>query len=418
MVHASARATRDLTSGLAYDGAMNDAGRLAVFLAIALSIWTALHAFVIWSVARTPLVAAHVPRRMLLIAAALLWLSYPLGRLLDRPGLTDISLVLEAVGAVWMGVLFLMFAAVAASHVLRLPLLLVPRDTGSLGAITAALATNLPAFGAAIALVLGAVGLIQDARGPAVVEHEATLAGLPSERDGTVLVAVSDLHLGSLLGARWFERRLTQIEALRPDVIAVVGDLIDGNAARVERLLPELKRLHAPLGVLAVTGNHEYYAGLDRSVKLLLDAGYIVLRDRWAAVAPGLVFAGIDDLTARSQFAPPGAARPRPESWLANALADRPAGATVLLSHTPWLAEQAATSGVGLMLSGHTHDGQIWPFGYLVALRYPFMGGVYGIGAMRLIVCRGTGTWGPPLRLWRRSEIVRIVLRSPSLTRG
>jgi uncharacterized protein len=396
---------------------MNDAGRLAVFFAIALSIWTALHAFVIWSVARTPLVAAHLPKRALLVAAALLWLSYPLGRFLDRPGLGGISFLLEVSGAVWMGVLFLMFVAIVASDVVRLPLLLLPRGDGGGLAAAAALGANLPALAAALALLLGAIGVVQDARGPVVVEHEAILAGLPPERDGTVLVAVSDLHLGSLLGARWFERRLAQIEALRPDLIAVVGDLIDGNAARVEQLLPELQRLRAPLGVWAVTGNHEYYAGIDRSVKLLADAGFAVLRDRSAEVAPGLVLSGLDDLTARLQFAPPGAPRPRPEAWLDAALAGRAAGATVLLSHTPWLAERAAAAGVGLMLSGHTHDGQIWPFGYLVALRYPFVGGAYDVGGMRLVVCRGTGTWGPPIRLWRRSEIVRIVLRSPARAR-
>jgi hypothetical protein len=245
------------------------------------------------------------------------------------------------------------------------------------------------------------------------------MAGLPAERDGTVLVEVSDLHLGSLLGSSWLDRRLEQLGALHPDLVVVVGDLIDGNAGRVERLLPRLQRLHAPLGVWAVTGNHEYYAGIDRSVKLMADAGYRVLRDGWAEVAPGLVLAGVDDLTARRQFAPRGTeAGPFLEGRLDAALAGRPGGATVLLSHTPWLAERAARSGVGLMLSGHTHDGQIWPFGYLVALQYPYLGGAYDVGAMRLIVCRGTGSWGPPIRLWRRSEIVRIVLRSPAAARS
>jgi hypothetical protein len=177
--------------------------------------------------------------------------------------------------------------------------------------------------------------------------------------------------------------------------------------------VPALKKLRAPLGVWAVTGNHEYYAGIDHSVRVLSDSGYVVLRDRWQEVAPGLIVAGVDDATGRRQFAPQGVSSAGlPASALDLALRDRPPGATVLLSHTPWAAEEAAQLGAGLMLSGHTHDGQIWPFNYLVALQYPFIAGAYRVEGMTLIVGRGTGTWGPPLRLWKRSEILRITLRS------
>ena len=143
-----------------------------------------------------------------------------------------------------------------------------------------------------------------------------------------------------------------------------------------------LQKLRAPLGVWAVTGNHEYYAGLERSVGLLEAAGYTVLRDRAAEIAPGLVLAGVDDLGARRQF-----------------------GRTDQ-------ADKAAAGGAGLMLSGHTHNGQIWPFNYLVRLSNPLVGGRYEIGGMPVIVGRGTGTWGPRMRLWRPSEIVRITLRA------
>ena len=391
---------------------MSETGRIAVFLIVALSIWAALHAYVVWSVGRTPFVAEHLSRRALIVGAVLLGVSYLLGRVLDWRDLPTLAYPFELVGAVWIGVVFLIFMAVVLCDLVRLPVLLLLPETSSEGALLTA-AANLPAVGAAVALLLGAIGAVQHARGPVVIEQEVRLQGLPVERDGTVLVQISDLHLGSLLGGRWLEHRIAEIGALRPDVVAVVGDLVDGNAAHVERLLPQLLRLRAPLGVWAVTGNHEFYAGLGRSVKLMEEAGFSVLRDGWAEVAPGLVFAGLDDLTARHQNLPQGVpARPALEQWLDTTLAGRPAAATVLLSHTPWLVERAAALGVGLMLSGHTHDGQIWPFGYLVAMQYPFLGGAYDVGAMRLVVCRGTGSWGPPLRLWRRSEIVRIVLRS------
>ena len=138
---------------------------------------------------------------------------------------------------------------------------------------------------------------------------------------------------------------------------------------------------------------------------LLEAAGFTVLRDRAAEVAPGLVVAGVDDLGARRQFGG--------NEWaMEQALADRPPGAVVLLSHSPVQADTAAALGVGLMLSGHTHNGQIWPFNYLVRLSNRLVGGRYDVGGMTILVGRGTGTWGPRMRLWRPSEILRITLRA------
>ncbi len=374
---------------------MNETWRFAVFLIVVLSIWAALHAYVVWRVGGIPWVAEHLSRKALLAIAAALWLSYPLARVLERRGIDVLGAPLEVVGAAWMGFLFLLFFALLLADILTVPLAIWKPDA----------APSLRLAAAALALALGAIGLAQFLRGPAVVEHEVALAGLPAERDGTVLVAVSDLHVGSMLGPRWLRSRVREVEALRPDAVAVVGDLVDGNADHMAEALPALRELRAPLGVWAVTGNHEDYAGLERSVKLLEDAGFTVLRDRSVEVAPGLVIAGVDDLTARRQFG----VRDDP---IGKALGERPEGAVVLLSHTPWRVEDAAAAGAGLMLSGHTHDGQIWPFNHVVKLQYPYIAGAYDVGAMTLVVCRGTGVWGPPLRLWRRSEILRITLRA------
>ena len=276
---------------------------------------------------------------------------------------------------------------------------------------------SLRGWAAGFALILSVIGTLwQGLRPPVLRDYEVQLAGLPQERDGLVLVALSDLHLGTLIGERWLKRLVDRVEELHPDLLLVVGDLVDGNIGNVESLLPHLKNLRAPLGIWAVTGNHEYYAGLDRSIALFEAAGFSVLRDRWAQITPGVVLAGVDDLTARQQFGQ----NDRP---VEKALADRPAGATILLSHSPLQADKAAAAGVGLMLSGHTHNGQIWPFNHLVALRYPLMGGRYQVDGMTVIVSRGAGTWGPRMRLWWPSEIVRIKLKAmpagrPSITTG
>jgi hypothetical protein len=236
-----------------------------------------------------------------------------------------------------------------------------------------------------------------------VHSHEVVIDNLRPEDDGLVLVQITDLHLGELLGKQWLESRVAQVNTLGPDIILMTGDLLN-EVELAEPLVPVLRQLRAPLGVYAVTGNHEFYAGVDASVHLFEEAGFRVLRNAAVEVKPGLVLAGVDDLTAGSQFGATDGAIDR-------ALVGRPAGATIFLSHTPWGGDQAARLGAALMLSGHTHGGQIWPFSYLVRLLYPHLAGRHTIGTMTWIVSRGTGFWGPPMRLFKEAEILRITLR-------
>ena len=256
-------------------------------------------------------------------------MSYPLGRLLDRLGLPSWSYALELAGATWMGVLFLLLVSLLVVDLLT--------GFGAWGG------TGLPALragAAGAAVLLSLVGIVQGLRAPVVREADVQLPGLPAEADGLRVVQLSDMHLGPLLAERWLAPVVDRVISLKPDLVLVTGDLVDSDSSHVEEMVPTLRRLRAPLGVFAVTGNHEFYAGLDRSVKLLQEAGFDVLRDRHVEVRPGLVVAGIDDLTARRQFG-------LRDDALATALAGRPAGATILLSHTPWLAEQAAEWGSG-----------------------------------------------------------------------
>jgi predicted MPP superfamily phosphohydrolase len=253
--------------------------------------------------------------------------------------------------------------------------------------------------------VLSIAALVQGLRTPVVREHEVRLSGLPRELDGTRLVLLSDMHLGTLLGKDWLAARVEQVRKLKPDLVVLCGDILEGDRRREGDLATMLSGFQAPLGLFAVTGNHEFYAGIERSVRLLEGAGVTVLRDRWVEVRPGLVLAGVDDLTARRQYGKDGDA-------VAKALSGRPPGATVLLSHTPWMAVETARLGAGLMLSGHTHAGQIWPFGYLARINYPIFAGRYDVGGMPVLVCRGTGTWGPRMRLWLPGEILKITLRA------
>lgn len=369
---------------------MNSARRFAVFLAVILISWSLMHLFVFIRLASLPLLTTPAAGRWTTAVFAVLC-SFPVAQVLARRA-GHAALPLDLLASIWVGLLFLLFVALLAADVATGFGWLLPR------------AVPLARSAAAgVAIVLAAVALVQGARPPVVHGHEVAIDDLRPEDDGLVLVQITDLHLGELLGRRWLESRVAQVNALHPDIILMTGDLLNA-VSPVEALVPVLRRLKAPLGVYAVTGNHEYYAGVGPSVRLFEDAGFRVLRNAAVEAKPGLVLAGVDDLTAARQFDVRNGAIER-------ALAGRPAGATVFLSHTPWGGDEAARHGVALMLSGHTHGGQIWPFTYLVRLFYPHLVGRYTIGGMTWIVSRGTGFWGPPMRLFRRAEVLRIRLR-------
>jgi len=248
---------------------------------------------------------------------------------------------------------------------------------------------------------------VQAVRTPVVRDYEVQLHGLPADADGLVIAAISDTHVGTLPGKSWLSARVDQVDSLKPDIIFVLGDILEGDSEISHRrgLLPILQQLKAPLGVWAVTGNHESYAGLESNVRFWEEAGFHVLRNEWREVRPGLILAGVDD---------GGHSRTSEDTQrIERALADRPPGkATIFLIHRLKNLDEQEKAGVGLSVSGHTHGGQIWPFGFMAGMANPILGGRRDIGGTTFIVCRGTGTWGPRMRLWRRGEILRITLRT------
>jgi len=367
-----------------------------VFGGILISIVTLMHLHVFWRLGSVPLVARRVRRGVVAAAGLVLWLMFVSGRLYGHGGSGPMAVLLEVAGMNWMAVVFLCFISLTAIELVTGFGWLMPR-----------IAPSLRGGSLAIGVVLSLIGFVQGVRAPVWVRYEVGLAHLPPELDGTVLVALSDLHLGQpLLDRDWLARRVEQVRSERPDIVVLSGDVLEGHGHPANELLQTLGELGSgrPLGAWAVLGNHEWHGNPDRAAGYLTEAGFEVLRNRWVEVRPGLILAGVDDLTSLSRAGRDGQAMPR-------ALSGRPGGATILLSHTPWQAEQAASLGVGLMLSGHTHGGQVWPFGYLARLRYPLLAGRYEIDGMTTIVSRGTGVWGPRMRLWRPAEILHLTLR-------
>ncbi|MGH7546103.1 MAG: metallophosphoesterase, partial [Gemmatimonadota bacterium] len=257
--------------------------------------------------------------------------------------------------------------------------------------------------GALAILVLGS----WRARRPVVVRVLVPIAGLPADLEGFRIVQLSDLHVGPTLKRDFVERVVQTANGLSPDLIALTGDVADGLPVALSQEVAPLAGLEAAHGKYFVTGNHEYYwdaAGWVREIERL---GFIALVNAHRVIQRGagrLLLAGITDHSAGRLV--PGHA---PDT--AAAVAGAPENdVRVLLAHQPRSASAAWAAGFHLQISGHTHGGQYFPFNLLVRLFQPFVAGLHRIGEMWLYVSRGTGYWGPPLRLGAPSEITLIQL--------
>jgi len=369
--------------------------RFAVFLTIVLSIWLVQHLYVGWRLLSLPSFDAESARRWLLIGLALLFASYPLGRTLYGFGWHVTGRALEYVGAVWMGTLFLLLAFLVMSEIVTLG-----------GWTLRSWAEHIRTGAVVLAILASVIAFVGARLGPRVVRLELPVAKLAPEADGLTIAHLSDVHLGTILGPHFLSRLIERSTELSPDVIAITGDLVDGDAGVVEEMVPQLASLRVPRGVFAVLGNHEFYAGRERSRKLLSDAGFTVLDNAAVELAPGLYIAGVPDARGSAQT---GGAKAELDTALIGVGKD---DTVVLLQHSPENERAVAEAGVDLMLNGHTHGGQIWPFHYLVRHAYPNMDGVHRVGSMTQVVSRGAGQWGPPMRLGAPSEIYLITLRS------
>ena len=328
-------------------------------------------------------------------AAVGLALATPAGMFVSRALPRRAASILAGAVYTWIGVAFLLFFFLLASEIVRTGVYAAtsfsgaPLDAGRrtflsrlIAGAVGALAVTTAGSGAASAL--GQV---------AVKPVRVALARLPASMAGYKIVQLTDLHIGPTLGGDWLADIVARVNALEPDAVVITGDLVDGSVEELREHVAPLARLSARHGVFFVTGNHEYYSGVDEWLGELGRLGVRVLRNERVTLGDGessFDLAGVDDWSARR----------------------RPAGsrALVLLAHQPKQILEAAARGVGLQLSGHTHGGQIFPWGYLVKLDQPYVAGLARHGEAQIYVSRGTGYWGPPMRVGSPAEITLIEL--------
>ena len=371
---------------------------MSLFLLAFVGIYGVMH-YVVWRgvCPLLPLYPLVVP---LAFSWVLLMIAAPLlSRLLERSGADLPARIAAWVGYLWLGFLFIAFSLFVLRGLCNVIFLLFNRIVPAL----ALPPLNAPASAAAVLLLTLLLGgyALYEATVLRIETVQIRSAALPPEMPSLRIVQISDLHLGLIHRQGTLRSVVEKIRNLRPDLLVVTGDMVDARLDHLEELLPLTNSLTPPLGKYAVTGNHEVYAGLKGSLDFLRQGGFTLLRNQRVVLRPGLSVVGVDD---------PATGNARPEEEL---LPARKEGFTLLLKHRP-LVNANTLGRFDLQLSGHAHRGQIFPFNLLTALHYPQQDGLYTLapGAW-LYASRGTGTWGPPMRLFAPPEITLFIIERP-----
>jgi len=244
-----------------------------------------------------------------------------------------------------------------------------------------------------------------DARNIRVERISISTSKLPADVERMTFGLISDVHFSPIIGERMATEISRIIKKENVDILLCTGDLLDRGIAEPENIISILKSINPPLGKFAITGNHEFIAGIDDSVKFIEKSGFNLLRDEAYSIKGVLNIVGVDD-PSLERFEGQSL---KPEKWAFRGL--NPELFTLLLKHQPWV-EKENLDLFDLQISGHTHAGQIFPFTALVKLVFPYICGLYDLGNhTQLYVSRGTGTWGPPFRFLAPPEITIIELK-------
>lgn len=376
---------------------------MLVFVAIALTIYGLVN-FYIGRRGAQALASSPGARRVFLVLFIGLALVFPLGRILMALAKGWLTSVLIEVGTFHLAVMLYGFMAVLAVDFVRLANAFVPflpRALTDPGSRSGPVVFGFVAGAVVLTIAAGA----WNAARLRTVDLELRIPARSTGVDRLTVVAASDLHLGTLVGPERLEKVVRRMNALGPDIILFAGDIVDETVTEeIEAQLGGImRRLRAPLGLYACPGNHEFYSGLERNLACLESCGITVLEDEAVEVDGAFILVGRRDPSSlRRRERRPSIREILSKSMLS---ADLP---VVVLDHQPLHLEEAEQAGVALQISGHTHDGQIFPIGLINGLIYELNWGYLRKSGTHYYVTSGAGTWGPPLRIGSRAEVVRI----------
>jgi predicted MPP superfamily phosphohydrolase len=327
-------------------------------------------------------------------------------RLLERSGFTELAIFLAYLGYIWMGIIFLFAAAAVTVDCYRIlawgvNILLHKKF---LFPLSAKMTFFIPLV---FALLITLVGSFEAWD---IKLEKVTLASpkISTSINGLRIVQISDVHLGLIVRHKRLAKILAVVEKARPDILVSTGDLVDGQINDLAGLAEMLQKVKPRYGKYAVTGNHEFYAGLQEALAFTERAGFTVLRDKGLPVGDVVNIAGVDDRTGLYWDKVPETS----EAEMLQSLNTK--NFTLLLKHRPEV-DRESLGLFDLQLSGHTHKGQIFPFNIVTLLYFPIHWGCLNpIDHCFLYVSRGSGTWGPPIRFLSPPEVTLIELISES----
>jgi len=373
--------------------------RFFLFITTFTSLYTGMHVYAFLKLRRA--VSLGWVAAALIAAFMIVMILTPIiVRVVESADFEGEARVFAYVGYTWMGLLFLFFAASFSIDVWRFLLHVAERLLSkSLDAVrfSSRQAFFLPLFAAMLAAGYGIFEAMN-------IRTELLVVKSPKITRPIRIAQISDVHLGLLIRESRLARILEKVKAASPDIFVSTGDLVDGQTDNLNGVGELLREIRAPLGKFAVTGNHEFYAGLGRSLEFMKRAGFHVLRGEATTVAGLITIAGVDDPVVRGYGGSTGV----PEKELLLGLPKDKF--TLLLKHRQNV-EKGAAGLFDLQLSGHAHKGQIFPFSLIHHFVFPYIAGPYELSSGSfLYVSRGSGTWGPPIRFLAPPEVTIIDL--------
>ena len=372
--------------------------RIIIFISVFITLYGSLHFYAFWKTGR-----AFGFHKGLALFMVFMVICPILVRVVERQGMESLARVLAYVGYTWMGFLFLFVAAAAVLDMVRWVVFIGAYTLG--GPFDKwALSPKVLFLTALCVCVAGGIYGLIEARWVQTEHIVITSPKITKEVGRLRIVQISDVHLGLIMGKKRLSRILNVVRGAKPDILVSTGDLLDGQIDGIENLAVEFQEIKPPYGKVAVNGNHEYYVGIERARKFCKTAGFTLLSNKIFDIPGVLVIAGVDD-PAANRFGVYG--RLTEKQLLSKVTKDR---FVMVLKHRPML-DEASKGLFDLQLSGHTHRGQIFPFNLIIKMLYPIDAGLLNLtnGAF-LYVSRGSGTWGPPMRLLAPPEVTIIDL--------